>query len=182
MRLCRVCQRVNGDSEVLCRYCGTSIDCQQVLPPSTPTPRRIPNALARRNRAYLLLLLLIPLAISLNLSFWLGFMPKLYHATEKLKAEELQRNVTLLQTALDACRRDTGGVPKSLLTLREVTVKAGDLTPGASPGRWKGPYLPIGEPLPVNPYLPRDGVKGWRYEIKAGGGVVTPAHVMPVMP
>lgn len=175
MRVCRSCQTVNGDSSQVCRVCGEHIGEQLCLAPEVPVPRPIPDVLARRNRRYLFLLLLIPLLLCSALWFWLAAVPGMQHQLTDARRKQLAANQQTITKALAACLGDTGGVPtRDLNVLRQYGVMPGQLTPGARPSRWKGPYLPAGQPFPANPFRPHDGVAGWEYQVRGTAGTVTP--------
>ncbi|MHB9133097.1 MAG: hypothetical protein ACYDBB_18670 [Armatimonadota bacterium] len=154
-----------------------SISTQVLLPAGLLVPRPTPNVLIRRNRGYLLLLILLPIIIVLQVIFWTRLMPGLYTEADTARKEQLAKNQQQILDALDQCRQDTGGVPaKRLKVLQQYGVAPGDLTPGSNTHRWRGPYLPAGSRFPANPYRPHDGVEGWTYSVKNNGGMVTPAN------
>ncbi len=174
MRVCRVCQAVNGDSEVRCRECGTAIAGQVCLPPRMPVPRAVPDVLARRNRNYLLLLILAPLLAVLMYAFWDTFLLRTYHEVDDARRQAQAANLAHIQNALAHCRADTGGVPVHLEGLRQFVAAPADLSPGANPAHWRGPYLPTTEPFPDNPYHPATGADGWHYVVDKDDGIVNP--------
>ncbi len=175
MRVCWSCQQVNGDTAERCGRCGMAIARQAPLPPTVYVARPLPDVVARRNRSYRLLLVLLPFAVALTLWFWLGFIPAVFQDAEAARAAQLARNRARIEDALRACRDDTGGVPlRRLDVLRQYGVTAGELTAGADPARWRGPYLPGGA-FPSNPYRPRDGAAGWRYVVSGNTWIVEPA-------
>ena len=179
MRVCWYCQQVNGDTAERCGRCGMEITRQRPLPPTAYVARPLPDVVARRNRSARLLLVLLPFALALTLWFWLGFIPAVFQDAEGVRAAQLTRNRAQVEAALKACRDDTGGVPlRRLEVLQQYGVKAGDLTPGGDPSRWRGPYL-VGGAFPFNPYRPRDGAGGWRYTVIGDRGTIEPAHVSP---
>jgi len=156
------------------------ISLQLRVHPATPIMRPTPKILERRNRGYLLLLLLIPIVVILNLAFWTGFVPSMAHTANETRNRRLTVNQRAIEQALTACHSDTGGVPVTdLAMLQQFGITAGDLTPGARLHQWKGPYLPSGQPFPVNPYRPNDGAAGWRYEVHGDTGTISPAHYAP---
>lgn len=178
MRVCRHCQHINGDSETYCRRCGGEIASQITLPADTPIPRTVPDVLARRNRRALLLVLLLPAIVAINVFFWADVVPGFVSQADQARAQRLQANQHLIETALARCQADTGGLPvRGLDTLTHSRVTAADLTAGANPHQWRGPYLPV--PIPANPYHPNDGTHGWRYTIHNGAAIVQPAHMSP---
>jgi hypothetical protein len=173
MRVCWNCQQVNGDSDERCQRCGADIGHLPVQPGDRPAPGRREDYVARRNRGYMLLLVILPYALALVLWFWTGFVPALFRDADTQRHAMLAANQRQIEEALDQCRRDTGGVPTRLAVLQQYGVKPGDLTPGATPRRWNGPYLPAGSPFPLNPYRARDGVNGWRYRVLSNRGEVS---------
>lgn len=178
MRMCRHCQHINGDSETHCRRCGGEIASQICLSPDAPIPRAIPDTLARRNRRALLALLLLPAILALNVLFWAEVVPGFFAQADRARAARLQVHQHSIDSALARCHGDTGGVPAhNLLVLTYSRVTAADLTPGADPRQWRGPYVTT--PFPANPYRPHDGVRGWQYHLRNGRGTVTPAQQMP---
>lgn len=179
MRVCRACQTINGDSDVRCRDCGVDISAQYRLSPAMALPRPLPDVLARRNRNYLWLLILLPLVVIGNLTFWCGVVPSLQREAVDARETTLQHNQQAIEQALAACKRDTGGVPTRLSVLQYVGVAKSDLTPGADARTWRGPYLPAARPFPANPYRPRAGAAGWRYRMHGNDGTVSPAHQTP---
>lgn len=177
MRFCRTCQRINGDTDTACRGCGTELASQLVLPPATAVPRALPDHLARRNRNAALLLGIIALGTLLNLFFWRVDLPALQRTQAQERRALLQQRQTRILDALTTCLRETGGIPAHRLSvLQQFAVTRADLTPGADPTRWSGPYLPLSAPFPENPYRPGDGADGWRAAVKHGKVVVWPAH------
>jgi hypothetical protein len=174
MRVCRQCQAVNGDSDTRCRVCGTAIGGQLCLPPRTPVARPVPDMPARRNRNALLLLILAPLLAVLMYLFWDAFLLRTLREVEAARRQAMTARLGTLRDALSRCKRDTGGVPVRLEGLRQFVAAPADLTPGADPGRWRGPYLPTTQPFPENPYRPRDGARGWHYTVEGDAGAVTP--------
>jgi ribosomal protein L40E len=165
MRVCRRCQRVNGDTDDVCRQCGVGIATQVRLHAEARVPRPLPDVIARRNRGYLILLALLPLAVLLNLAFWAASLPAYFHERDTARQARAEANLTMLRDGLAKCRSDTGGVPLRLETLRNPAVNPGDLSPGGDATRWNGPYLPTDVPFPENPYRPDDGPAGWQYAV-----------------
>jgi hypothetical protein len=179
MRVCWFCQQVNGDTDTQCGRCGSNIERQVALPPGAYVERKLPDVVGRRNRSARLLLVTLPFAVALTLWFWLGFIPAVYQDADAIRATQLRQRQQQIEAALEACRRDTGGVPaRRLAVLQQYGVKAGDMTAGAKPGQWRGPYLPGGA-FPLNPFRPQDGSAGWRYTTNGDEGSVAPAHMQP---
>lgn len=176
MRVCWFCQQVNGDTAETCGKCGNDISRQPPLPATAHPARPLPDVVGRRNRSYRLLLVLLPFALALTLWFWLSFIPSVFQDAEEMRQSQLRDSQARITQALQACLRDTGGAPLRLDVLQQFTVTAADLTAGANPTGWKGPYLPIGQ-FPPNPFRPTDGSAGWRYTTAGNRGTVTPAHI-----
>lgn len=178
MRVCRHCQHINGDTDTHCRACGGDIAAQMTLTPDTPVARTIPDLIAGRNRRAMLLLFILPLVVALNVVFWVDVVPGFFAQAGQARAQRLQVNQAMIEHALARCQADTGGVPlRDLAMLQYSRVTAADLTPGAKPHRWRGPYL--SQPFPANPYRANDGVQGWRYTSRGQTGIVVPAHISP---
>jgi hypothetical protein len=176
MRVCWNCQQVNGDSDERCGNCGGDIALLQPLPGAAPLARRPADYVTRRNRGYMLLLVILPYAVALVLWFWTGFIPALFKDADTQRRQLLTANQRQIEAALDKCLDDTGGVPTRLAVLQQYGITPGDLTPGAVPRRWNGPYLPAGAPFPINPYRARDGIAGWHYRVIGTRADVTPVH------
>ena len=109
----------------------------------------------RNEKGFTLIEMLIVMVILGLLAALVG--PRMFGKVGKSRQNAAKAQISLLETALDTYRLDTGKYPTTLKGLR---VSSGDAK------RWDGPYLP--KPVPLdpwgNPYIYRPGDKG-EYEL-----------------